>query len=492
MKIRALISYRVFIEIFSKILSVLSMTIVIRELGISGLGLIVFANTLAGFFYPLLTLGLASGIVRYFPPIRSSNVPQILLKRILLLVFVINFIFLVINYWAIPLFFQSQLGQFTNKSGITMLICLTILLFSFENLLLEYQRGIYELQRYLIFQTIQVTTLFSVSLLQTLLHLTLFNFLVVLLSVRFGILILFLLLTIMSSHPEVLSTTPILDETPKVTMQSLIKFGVPMSIAGLGTWLMSVSDRLVIAKGLDLEKLGVYGAINNITMIFPAITTGFYLLAYPSIIQSVSAGRHDLLIIMRTYSKLLSFLLIPVGTIIIVSGRFLLELLIPHTDSEMLVVYLICVVASALHQWNGLTYYFLAASNKVGAIRNTWILMGLLNLSANVICVSYFGLIGIAVVNLLTYVVLDIIFFLLTRRQLDTLSFYDWGAAARAICYCLVSMISAWLLAEVIYSRNPPVITVDILFVLIYSSIIFARHRVEISQALISFDLNKK
>ena len=158
----------------------------------------------------------------------------------------------------------------------------------------------------------------------------------------------------------------------------------------------------------------------------------------------------------------------------------------------MLAVYLICVVASALHQWNGLTYYLLAASNKVGAIRNTWILMGVLNLSANVICVSYFGLIGVAVVNLLTYVIMDIIFFLLTRRQLDTLSFYDWGAAARAVCYSLVSLISAWLLVELIYARNPPIITVDILFVLIYSSIMFARHRVEISQALMSFDLNKK
>lgn len=485
-------SYRVFIEIFSKILSIFSMTIVIRELGISGLGLIVFISTLSGFFYPLLTLGLASGIVRYFPSIRSSAVPRMILKKILLLVLFINLFFVALNYWAIPLVFYNQLDQFSNKSGIAALICIMIMIFSFENLILEYQRGIYDLNRYLIFQTFQVITLFGVALSQTILHLTLLKFLILLLSIRCLILGLFVWVTFKYRNSETYQSSPNTREVPLVTLRSLIRFGVPMSIAGLGNWLMGVSDRLVIAKGLDLEKLGIYGAINNIVLIFPAATTGFFLIAYPSIIHAVDANRQDLLIIMRTYHKVLSFLLIPLGFVVIVTGKFLLELLISYSSNEMLLVYVLCVVASVLHQWNGLTYYILAASDKTIAIRNTWVFMGLLNLFANLICVPHFGLVGIAVVNLFTFVLMDCIFFLLTKKLLRTFAFYDWRAAILALTYSAIALVFATLVSHFIPIEYFHTILIGFFFVLIYSYLIYARHRVEIRLAFASFDLNKK
>ena len=484
--------YRIFIEIFSKILSIFSMTIIIRELGISGLGLIAFISTLSGFFYPLLTLGLASGIVRYFPSIRSSSLPRLLLKKILLVVFAINLLFMTVNYWSIPRIFQSQLDQFSNKSGIAVLICIMIMIFSFENLILEYQRGIYQLNRYLIFQTVQVITLFGVAMSQTILHMTLLKFLILLLSIRCMILSLFVWVTLKFRDTEIYPSGLTAEKVPLITMRSLIQFGVPMSIAGLGNWLMGLSDRLVIAKELDLAELGVYAAINNIALVFPAATTGFFLLAYPSIISAVDDNRQELITIMRTYHKVLSFMLIPLGVLIIVSGKFLLELLISYSSNEMLIVYVLCVVASVLHQWNGLTYYILAASDKANAIRNTWVLMGLLNLFANLICVPHFGLIGAGVVNLFTFVMMDCIFFLLTKKQVGTLAFYDWRAVILSLAYTFISLLSATLLAQFIHIEKFHVIVLDFLFVLIYSCFLYGRHREEIRRAFASFDLNRK
>lgn len=484
--------YRVFIEIFSKILSIFSMTIIIRELGISGLGLIAFISTLSGFFYPLLTLGLASGIVRYFPSIRSSSLPRLLLKKILLIVFSINLLFMTINYWSIPRIFQSQLEQFSNKSGVAVLICIMIMIFSFENLILEYQRGIYQLNRYLIFQTVQVITLFGVAMSQTILHMTLLKFLILLLSIRCMILSLFVWVTLKFRDTEIYPSGLTAEKVPLITMRSLIQFGVPMSIAGLGNWLMGLSDRLVIAKELDLAELGVYAAISNIALVFPAATTGFFLLAYPSIISAVDDNRQELITIMRTYHKVLSFMLIPLGVLIIVSGNFVLELLISYSSNEMLIVFVLCVVASVLHQWNGLTYYVLAASNKANAIRNTWVLMGLLNLFANLICVPHFGLIGAGVVNLFTFVMMDCIFFLLTKKQVGTLAFYDWRTVILSLAYTFISLLSATLLAQFIQIEKFHVIVLDILFVLIYSCFLYARHREEIRRAFASFDLNRK
>jgi O-antigen/teichoic acid export membrane protein len=491
-KIRTVISYRVFIEIISKILSILSVTIIIRELGISGLGLIIFVSTLSSFFYPLITLGLASGIVRYFPTIRSSNIPRTLLKKILLLIFTINCFMASINFWLIPLIFEAQLDKFNNKFGISAVICIMIMIFTFENIILEYQRGVYQLGRYLLFQTTQICTLFGVALGQTILGLTLLNFLILLLSVRFLILSFFLWFTLKFHDEDIRESSSYVGESHEVTLRSLIKFGVPMSIAGLGNWLMGISDRLIVAKELDMETLGIYGAINNITLMFPAVTAGFFLLAYPSITSAVNSNRENLIKIVRTYHKILSFSLIPLAFLAIVSGRFLLELLISYSTSEMLNVYFLCVVASVIHQWNGLTYYVLAASDRAILIRNIWVLLGLFNFVANFIFISHFGLIGVAIVNLLTFFTLDSILFFYTKKQLGSLVFYDWRSSILALIYSSVSLLLSTLLARSIQIESIRSLVNVLAFLLIYACILWMRHRLEIGQAIESFDLNRK
>jgi O-antigen/teichoic acid export membrane protein len=367
-----------------------------------------------------------------------------------------------------------------------------IMIFTFENIILEYQRGVYQLGRYLLFQTIQICTLFGVALGQTILGLTLLNFLILLLSVRFLILSFFLWFTLKFHDEDIREPSSYVGESHEVTLRSLIKFGVPMSIAGLGNWLMGISDRLIVAKELDMETLGIYGAINNITLMFPAVTAGFFLLAYPSITSAVNSNRENLIKIVRTYHKIFSFSLIPLAFLAIVSGRFLLELLISYSTSEMLNVYFLCVVASVIHQWNGLTYYVLAASDRAILIRNIWVLLGLFNFVANFIFISHFGLIGVAIVNLLTFFTLDSILFFYTKKQLGSLVFYDWRSSILALIYSSVSLLLSTLLARSIQIESIRSLVNVLAFLLIYACILWMRHSLEIGQAIESFDLNRK
>lgn len=491
MRIQAIITYRFFIEVLSKILSVASLTLIVRELGVSELGLIVFANALASFFYPLLSLGLASSIVRFFPPIKSRYLQILLFKKIIFLVLNINVVFFVVNYFLIPLIFKSQFDNFANKLSIALWICLTIFVFSLENLILEFQRGIHQLQRYLIFQNVQVATLFSVSFAQTFLNLTLYEFLFLLILLRILVLLSFVVLTFKSFKVGGQVENPIQEKDSNHNLRSMIKFGVPMSIAGLGNWLMGLSDRLVVAQGLNLDKLGVYGAVNSVAMIFPAVSSGFFLLAYPKIVSVIDENQSKLILILRTYSKVLSYILIPICTVVLLSGKSLLDFLLPDSDSETLIVFSLCIIASTLHQWTGLTSYILAAKNRVKAIRNNWILVGLFNFGMNLIFIQHFGLIGVAVINLLSYLLLDFTFIILTKRQLDTWLFFDWRALFQTSFYCIFSLTCSFSILSLLNPKNISMIILGIMFLMIYTSLVSYRHRLEISQALRSFNVNQ-
>jgi O-antigen/teichoic acid export membrane protein len=493
MRPQALLVSKFSLEFLSKLLSIVSMIIVVRTMGVQGYGVLVFMATLASFLYPLLSLGLPSAMVRYFPPLRNTPTPYFVFWRILGLIFAINLGFSLFTYWSIPKFFQAQIAVPGHESLVVGIISFTVVLASLENSLLEFQRAVYLLRNYLIMQVSQATALFIVAIFQPILALSLWKFLIAYVVTRSLLFIVFFANMVLIprkkliAHSGVSQTRKGMRHESELGLRKLIRFGLPMSIAGLGNWLLGVSDRLVISRDLTVSQLGVYGAVSNFALIFPALTSGFFLLAYPRIIRAKQDSLQSMAEIMKRFHIAISFALIPALVLMMSFGPVILEILLGISDPDASIVLVLCLIASMIHQWNGLTSYLITTLEETRLNRNVWMAAGVLNLALNLLFVPKYQLVGAAVVNILTFLFLDGIFFVIAARRLGSLSFYSWKASTQAMAYSLLSVGLAKLIGSGITGLGLRVVSEVLLFLFLYSSLVLLRHRKELATLLESF-----
>lgn len=463
------------------------MTIVVRTIGIHGYGVLIFMATLSSFFYPLLSLGLPSAMVRYFQTIRNTLTQYLLFWRILRIIFAINISFSFIIYWLTPRFFQGQIGTQGHESLVMSIICFAVILTSLENSLLEFQRAVYLLRSYLIIQVFQASALFVVAIFQPLLKFSLSQFLISYVATRSILFVIFLVRMILIPTNKLIDDSRTLNSKngknfdSDLGLRKLISFGLPMSIAGLGNWLLSVSDRLVISRDLSLSQLGIYGVVNNFALIFPAITSGFFLLAYPRIIRASQDSLRYMAQIIKSFHIAISFALTPVLILMLTFGPQFLELFLGVGEPDTSIVMVLCLIASMIHQWNGLTSYLIITLEETRLVRNVWLAGGLLNLALNLLFVPKYHLIGAAVINLLTYFFIDGIFFIIAARRFGSFSFYSWKENARILLYSLLSVGTSKLFGLGISDTNMRLIFEVFLFLVLYLFVVFLRHRKELA-----------
>ena len=168
-------------------------------------------------------------------------------------------------------------------------------------------------------------------------------------------------------------------------------------------------------------------------------------------------------------------------------GPEILEILLGISDPDASIVLVLCLIASMIHQWNGLTSYLIITLEETRLNRNVWMVAGVLNLALNLLFVPKYQLVGAAVVNVLTFLFLDGIFFVIAARRLGSLSFYSWKASTQAMAYSLLSVGLAKLIGSGITELGLRVVSEVLLFLFLYSSLVLLRHRKELATLLVSF-----
>jgi O-antigen/teichoic acid export membrane protein len=410
-----------------------TLPIIARYAGIDGYGAYNQVNTIVAFTIPFAMLGLGGSMVRFFSIQEWTKEARNQLTRVTLLVIlsagVLSLLMTETASTLNRLFLNSEQGPKLFRWGAPL-----ILVGAIELLLLEFLRSRQRIVLFSLLQLIETCMIVGATF--------------ALLPLGYGLVELLQATLVIK-----LGTTgavfvgfwawdqPVPDQKRQneLSLWRMIRFGIPVAIAGLGLWMMNLGDRLVIGHFLTPEALGRYGAIYALSSLLIGVNSPLNLPLYPRLVRAIAArNSEDVEREVRTFHRYATLLLVPSAIFLItIMGPLLLLMGGKAFHVDVLLVAMI-VVAVFLDQWNAVAQYTLLCADRVTFTRNIWLMVGALNVAANVFAVPIFGLHGAAFVTLATFLLLETIFFLKARQFVPLGSFYCFDIAWKAAICSLV------------------------------------------------------
>jgi O-antigen/teichoic acid export membrane protein len=249
----------------------------------------------------------------------------------------------------------------------------------------------------------------------------------------------------------------------------MVRFGLPLTVAGLGLWMVNLSDRLVIGGFMTPSDLGLYGAAYTVGSLLVLCGAALFLPAYPRFMAAVAEGnRGKLGADIELFHRYLSLTVVP-GAVFLVTLMHPALLVLGGSEFDVsLVVGTLIVAGLFLDQWNGLAHYVLPCFDRTVFLQNAWLGCGVLNIALNLIAVPLWGLKGAAAVTLISFVVLESIVFFAARRHVDLVRRYRFGTTMRAAIAAGVGAAAAIAVLSAVASELLGVILASAAFWAVY------------------------
>jgi O-antigen/teichoic acid export membrane protein len=210
---------------------------------------------------------------------------------------------------------------------------------------------------------------------------------------------------------------PDAEQPPRIAR--MIRFGIPLTIAGLGLWMVNLGDRLVVGHYLSAADLGRYGAAYALGSFLLILSGPLFLPVYPRFMRAVAAGDDDAMAAdTRLFHRWLSITLIPAAVFLAVIIKPALLILGGSEFGIDAVVGVAIVAALFLDQWNGLSQYVLMCRDRPVLLQNLWLACGVANIALNLLITPHYGLRGAALVTLGTFVVFETSVFIAASRYI--------------------------------------------------------------------------
>lgn len=192
-------------------------------------------------------------------------------------------------------------------------------------------------------------------------------------------------------------------------IKKLLAFGVPLAFAGIAYWVISLSDRFLILKMLNLGDLGIYAVGNKIASVLLLFVTAVHL-AWSPFIYETNEKQDIKPIITKTITySLLFFLFIGVG--ITVFSNEAIKLL--TTDEYLSAIYVIptLVFGVVLLGVSGIISTGLSIVQKTSAITKAAIIAAGIKILLTMILIPHYGILGAAIATFLSYLALSLLYF---------------------------------------------------------------------------------
>ena len=415
-------------DIAARALSVVTFPIVAAYTGAAGYGAYGQVHTIVGFIVPLASLGLGAAMVRHFSARAWTAMTARHVARtgaiVLGLSFLPTLLMAVFAGWLNDTFLGSPIGAELFAWGSPL-----VALGAAEVWLLDLLRSRNWLVQYSLIQLGQTALLVAAT--------------VALLPAGFGIVGLIqaaviikalslaaaLISALRSSELEEMSES----EPAPPRVGAMMRYGLPLTIAGLGGWMVNLSDRLVIGHFATPEELGRYGAAYTLAGMMVLASSPLMLPVYRRYMKATADG--DLSRIVddtRLFHRYLSLALIPTAVYLaIMSGPIIVMLGGDEFRSSSLVAVLV-IAGLFVDQWNGLAHYLLACRDRTIFLQNAWLGCGTLNLVLCIVLVPSFGIEGAAGATLASFLVLESCVFVAANRALPLVRMYRWDSSLRA------------------------------------------------------------
>lgn len=476
------IAFRFLAEFTSRASTLITFPLMARYLGTEGYGVNTQTNTLITFLVPIATLGLGFGVVRLIAGKQSVRAVSSRLFSTLAVVSIVSLLLSFLVFLAAPLlnqlFFKVDWAPTIIRWSAPL-----IFLTAIEQSIKDYYRARLRIIAYSVFQIIQtIAYVAGVALVLTnggsLLQ-VIWLWLGIKLVFNLATYIYFLLVGEIEIKPSFM---------PRAELIGLLRFGLPVVIAGLGTWVTNVGDRWVIGYFMTISDVAIYNAAYTLAGIIIALASPFWNPLYP--LMSGYFNDNNLPALFRATRKYTNgFTLI---TIPAVAGLTLLAnpLLVKFGSPDFSihpVTFGLIILGLFIDQFSASIYYQIYLHNDPHFIRNAVLMSGGVNIILNLIAVPLLGIAGAAAATFFSYLLLDILLF----RQVVSYGIrisdvYDFRTIAKYCVSSLIMSITVFVAIHRFESNQTMLFVISVLGAVVYGLSLLAMYKFNFRRLLTS------
>lgn len=395
-----------FTNVFVAILSVVLIPILTKNLNVNDYGIWIQFTVIMGLLLTCTTFGLPFTMVRYISPLKKKSE----IKEVFYSIFF--FIIIITSIVAFAFFiFHAQIAEliFGGNIQIALILPVALLITSINSLFLNYFRAFMQMKKY------SFIVVFEASLSTILIYLLISYGLKGIIS---GYLI---TLTVVMLVLFILVIKQISFTFPKFKdLRQYLSFGLPTVPANLSYWVIDSSDRLIIGLILGSSFVGYYSpayAVGNlILMVFSPF---FWIL--PSILSKEhDKGNLDVVKKILQFSlKYCLLLAIPAAFVLsLLSQEILTILSTPDIASNAFYITPFIALGTIMNGVQGIYSNTFILEKKTKKLGFVWILVAFLNFVLTIMFVPFIGLLGAAVMTMISYLIALILTYYYTNSKL--------------------------------------------------------------------------
>jgi O-antigen/teichoic acid export membrane protein len=401
-----------FSRISTKLLGLILLPIITLNLTVSEFGIYVLAESLWQVFWAIFTFGLESGIVRWYLEVAEPKKKKVFLFSVYLFLFVLNFLLIIIIYLLSPSL--SKL-VFENIVYTKFILYSSLIAFAeaftftiFLQLRIEEKVKSYTILAIL---TTVISLVLQVYFLQYS-QIKLEGIFIAKIITPVSIII--ILLPYLIKHFKI--------GFDKLLITALLKYSFPIMVAGLILTLLNQIDRYILSYLTDLSKVGIFGLANGISGLVNFLIISPFVLSFTVISWKKLNDENA----KRFYTKTVTYLFLSVIYISIFISLFiphLIKILTMKTDYWAAASYVPWVILAmpfyGIHFIGVFSFY---VTKKTKYIFYSYTIALLSKIILNFVFIPFLGVLGAAIVNLVSFALLTIMIYIYSRTNY----FYDY------------------------------------------------------------------
>jgi O-antigen/teichoic acid export membrane protein len=232
-------------------------------------------------------------------------------------------------------------------------------------------------------------------------------------------------------------------------IKEYLSFGLPTVPGAISAWVVSASDRYVIAYFLGATSVGIYSAGYRLGSILLLVTAGLATVLPPTLAKLYDEGQMDKTKTHLSYSlKYFLALAIPfVAGAAMLSEQVLRIFSTPAIASDGYLIVPFVAFGGLLIGTAIIFRQSISLVKKTRIIGVTWIVAGLVNLVLNILLIPHFGILAAAITTVIAYSLASGIF---TYYSVKELRFsIDWGFIGKSIIASAIMSLIIWMLGPI-------------------------------------------
>ena len=233
-------------------------------------------------------------------------------------------------------------------------------------------------------------------------------------------------------------------------IKEYLSFGIPIIPGAISLWVIAVSDRYVIAYFLGVSSVGIYSAAYRLGSILSLVAIAIALVLPPTLSRLYDEGKIDEVKTQLSFS-LKYFLVLAVPFVFgasMLSKRVLMVFSTPVIASEGYFVVPFVALSTLLYGVTLIMAQSLRLVKKTRILAGTWIVVGPVNLTLNILLVPHIGILAAAITTLIAYSLALGIMTYYSMKERELRFSVEWG-------FILKSVIASAIMALLIWMADP-------------------------------------